>query len=247
MASSAELSSNLQYEVDQWISLLEAGRCRLQGLVDALSTTANTWPEVDGGAASGLEQWVEDMTQSIMEIIWEAEEGPDPRLDTFINWGHVDILMERYYELFDEAHVLRTTLEKRAQEGLVEYDDKCPQQTVTVATTITTTTTIDMVMFTSASMTLTMITSATLIRPIELVITTLTSTQDIKINNNNCTNYNSTAHDSGMEEGILSSCGPRSDSNYNNTNNDNDTARDIDNNTNNNNNNIDAAETDVVA
>ncbi|GBG70623.1 hypothetical protein CBR_g7925 [Chara braunii] len=170
------------------------------------------------------------MTQSIMEIIWEAEEGPDPRLDTLIKWGQVDILMERYYELFDEAQVQRTALEKRAQEGRVEYDDKGPRQTATAATTIITTSAIDKAMITSASKALTTISSATSIRPIEPVITTLTSAHDINFNNNDYTDYNSTVHDGGMEGEILRSCGLGSDSNYIITNEDIDTARGNDNN-----------------
>ncbi|GBG92791.1 hypothetical protein CBR_g57141 [Chara braunii] len=119
----ASISSDPQHEADRWISFFEAGGQRLQVLVNVLSTTAKAWPEVNGGVAS-LEQWLEGMTQFTLEIIWEAEEGPDPRLDRLINWGQANILMEWCYALFEEAHDLRAVLEERSQEWFAESEDR---------------------------------------------------------------------------------------------------------------------------
>ncbi|GBG87606.1 hypothetical protein CBR_g45758 [Chara braunii] len=65
------------------IATLEEGCKQLQTMVGVLMLRQREGVEINGGAIS-MDQWLEDMTLEMLNIMWELEEGPDPRLDLYI-------------------------------------------------------------------------------------------------------------------------------------------------------------------
>ncbi|GBG76881.1 hypothetical protein CBR_g23096 [Chara braunii] len=112
----------LQRGADAWMMILEMGYRRLQVTVGELSLQSNEEPEVERRVIS-LADWLKDMTDDMLEIIWELEEGPDPQLEACIDWRRVDGMMSYCYALFDEGCNLRDMLEERL-EGDNDKDDE---------------------------------------------------------------------------------------------------------------------------
>ncbi|GBG67619.1 hypothetical protein CBR_g749 [Chara braunii] len=114
-----ELGGELQRGADDWLMTLEEGCRRLQVMEGELSLRSHEEPEDVGGAAS-LAGWVKNMADDMLDIIWELEEGPDPQLESCIDWTRAHGMMSTCYALFAEGRNLRYKLEER----LTGNDDK---------------------------------------------------------------------------------------------------------------------------
>ncbi|GBG67295.1 hypothetical protein CBR_g434 [Chara braunii] len=117
-----ELGGELQRGADEWLMTLEKECRRLQVIVGELSLQSHEEPEVEGGAIS-VADWLKDMTDDMLDIIWELEEGPDPQLEACIDWRRVDGMMSTCYALFTESQNPRYMLEERL-EGDNDMEDE---------------------------------------------------------------------------------------------------------------------------
>ncbi|GBG60434.1 hypothetical protein CBR_g5610 [Chara braunii] len=78
-------------------------------------------PEVERGAIS-LAGWLKDKSEDMLELIWELEDGPDPRLDVCIDWRRADGIMSICKTLFKEGRDLCALLEDRL-EGDIDGEE----------------------------------------------------------------------------------------------------------------------------
>ncbi|GBG67324.1 hypothetical protein CBR_g463 [Chara braunii] len=78
--------------------------------------------KIDGGAIS-MEQWLEDRIQELLDILWELEDGPDPRLRGYIDWRRADDRLAACRTLFTLGRDLCNQLEYR--HGLLADEDDC--------------------------------------------------------------------------------------------------------------------------
>ncbi|GBG80318.1 hypothetical protein CBR_g30686 [Chara braunii] len=118
-------TSGLQQGAAEWLLTIQEGHRRFQDIVDALFTRRGDRSEADGGAPA-LIRWLDDMMQSMLDVIWELEEGPAPQLDEFINWRQAHTLMQHCYDIFEEGCDLCAALEA----GLPAQSDMCDQMFV---------------------------------------------------------------------------------------------------------------------
>ncbi|GBG76210.1 hypothetical protein CBR_g21959 [Chara braunii] len=81
---------------------MEDSRQHLQHMVSLLSVSTPPPPAVIGGAIEGA-KWVENVIQTMLEVIWVLEEGPIPELDEFVDWRQVEALSSDCYTLLDEG------------------------------------------------------------------------------------------------------------------------------------------------
>ncbi|GBG87154.1 hypothetical protein CBR_g44612 [Chara braunii] len=88
-------------------------------MVGKLSLRSHEEPEDVGGAISQA-GCVKNMADDMLDIIWELEEGPDPQLESCIDWTRAHGMMSTCYTLFIEGSNLRYKLEER----LIGDDDK---------------------------------------------------------------------------------------------------------------------------
>ncbi|GBG70546.1 hypothetical protein CBR_g6672 [Chara braunii] len=72
--------------------------------------------EIDGGAIL-MDQWLEDRTLEMLDIMWELEEGSNPWLDSYIDKRLADDRMGACKTLFTLGHNLRNQLENRQRNG----------------------------------------------------------------------------------------------------------------------------------
>ncbi|GBG88092.1 hypothetical protein CBR_g46581 [Chara braunii] len=107
-----ELGGELQRGAGDWLMTLEKGCRRLQVMVGELSLRSHEEPEDVGGAIS-LAGWVKNMADDMLDIIWELEEGPDPQLESCIDWTRARGMMSTCYALFAEGRNLHYKLEER--------------------------------------------------------------------------------------------------------------------------------------
>ncbi|GBG82000.1 hypothetical protein CBR_g34180 [Chara braunii] len=116
-----DLVGELQHRAEEWLIILEEGCKQLWTIVGVLTMRQQEGEEIDGGAIS-MDQWLEDRTQEMLDIMWELEEGPDPRLDAYIDWRRADDRMGACKALFTMGRNLRNQLEIRKGKG--EMGDK---------------------------------------------------------------------------------------------------------------------------
>ncbi|GBG87417.1 hypothetical protein CBR_g45474 [Chara braunii] len=143
----------LQRGADEWLIIMENGCRRLQELVGELSVRSNEEPGIDGGAIS-LADWLNDTTEDILDVMWELEEGPDPRLEAYIDWWWADGIMATRRVLFAKGRDLRFLLEDRLASEAITIPtiisttplstSEAATTVISTATTITTTTTMMM-------------------------------------------------------------------------------------------------------
>ncbi|GBG61514.1 hypothetical protein CBR_g21856 [Chara braunii] len=95
MVSNEELRSGAA----EWLLTIEEGARRLQEVVNILCSSHGDQLGVARGTVT-LQPWLEDMMQSMLEVIWELEEGPAPSLDDFVDWHQAGLLMHRCYDIF---------------------------------------------------------------------------------------------------------------------------------------------------
>ncbi|GBG62705.1 hypothetical protein CBR_g31722 [Chara braunii] len=119
-----ELVGELQRGADEWLRTLEKGCMQLQVMVGEPSSRSNEEPEVEGGAIS-LADWLKDMTDDMLNIIWTLEEGPDPQLEACIDWRKADGMMSTCYALFTEGRNLCYMLEERLEGDNDMEDEVC--------------------------------------------------------------------------------------------------------------------------
>ncbi|GBG85753.1 hypothetical protein CBR_g40482 [Chara braunii] len=98
-----------QQGADKWLLTIQEGCARLRSIMDALFMRGGDWLEVEEGAAADQENTM----QSMLDIIWELEEGPAPQLDEFIDWRQAETLMQRCYDIFKEGRDLFEALVER--------------------------------------------------------------------------------------------------------------------------------------
>ncbi|GBG73983.1 hypothetical protein CBR_g17694 [Chara braunii] len=101
MASVAQL----QHDADDWLFTIQEGGVRLRGIVEAMSAKGRDWRAVEGGGTALL-TWTENSMQDMLEVIWELEEGSDPRLEDLLDWRQAKTLMQRCYAIFREGQNL---------------------------------------------------------------------------------------------------------------------------------------------
>ncbi|GBG71950.1 hypothetical protein CBR_g10887 [Chara braunii] len=63
--------------------------------------------------AISMAVWLKNMADDMLDIIWWLEEGPDPQLETCIDWKRAEAMMSTCYDLFAEGRNLRYKLEDR--------------------------------------------------------------------------------------------------------------------------------------
>ncbi|GBG78089.1 hypothetical protein CBR_g26027 [Chara braunii] len=113
------LVGELRSGAEEWIIILERSCTLLQEIVGVLSLQWQEKLEVDWGAIS-MAEWLGDLTQETLDIIWELEEGPDPQLEAYIDWGRADDVMGICNALFAKSRDLHFLLEEDWQEMVVD-------------------------------------------------------------------------------------------------------------------------------
>ncbi|GBG73698.1 hypothetical protein CBR_g17040 [Chara braunii] len=115
------LERELQLGANGWLITLEKGWRWLQEIVRDMSLRLQAELEVEEGAIP-LAGWLKDKSEDMLEIIWELEEGPDPRLDVCINWRRADGIMSVCKTLFNGGCDLCALLEDRL-EGDIDGEE----------------------------------------------------------------------------------------------------------------------------
>ncbi|GBG82569.1 hypothetical protein CBR_g34945 [Chara braunii] len=175
MATMEEISEReLHLGANEWLVTLEKGRRWLHEIVGDMSLGLQMEPEVEGGAIS-LAGWMKDKSEDMMEIIWELEEGPDPRLDICIDWRRADGIMAVCKTLFNEGRDLYDLLEDRL-ESVIDREEAHVAMEVTVVTSRPTTTSITTTTITAST--------STTITTTTITTTTMTTTTNTNHNNN---------------------------------------------------------------
>ncbi|GBG91051.1 hypothetical protein CBR_g51785 [Chara braunii] len=105
MAGMTASNEQQQQRAAVWLSELEDGRRRLQEIVWVMSSPANHPSAVRGGGAQ-MADWLEDMSQQMLDIIRMMEEGPDPWLDDIIAWEQERDITCRCYDFFREGRAI---------------------------------------------------------------------------------------------------------------------------------------------
>ncbi|GBG86629.1 hypothetical protein CBR_g41692 [Chara braunii] len=96
----------------------------MQTIVGMLMQQQKEEVEINWGAIT-MDQWLENRTQEMLDILWELEEGPDPQLDVYINWRRVDDRMAACKTLFTLGRDLHNQWENRQRSGeMGEMDGK---------------------------------------------------------------------------------------------------------------------------
>ncbi|GBG78721.1 hypothetical protein CBR_g27946 [Chara braunii] len=80
--------------------------------------------EGGGGGALTLAGWMKDTSEDMLAIIWELEEGPDPRLDVCIDRRKADGVLSDCYTLFQEGRDLSDRLTARLVD-ILDREDAC--------------------------------------------------------------------------------------------------------------------------
>ncbi|GBG67604.1 hypothetical protein CBR_g734 [Chara braunii] len=65
---------------------------------------------------------MKDKSEDMLAIVWELEEGPDPRLDVYIDWRRADGIMSVCKTLFNEGRDLYA-LQEDWLEGIIDRED----------------------------------------------------------------------------------------------------------------------------
>ncbi|GBG63615.1 hypothetical protein CBR_g38926 [Chara braunii] len=112
----AILEDRLEGDIDG-----EEAHVATKEIVQDMSLWLQAEPEVEGGAIS-LAGWLKDKSEDMLEIIWELEEGPDPRLDVCIDWRRANGIMSVCKTLFNEGRDLCALLEDR-MEGDIDGEE----------------------------------------------------------------------------------------------------------------------------
>ncbi|GBG61517.1 hypothetical protein CBR_g21859 [Chara braunii] len=121
-----DLEGELRHLAEEWITALEEGCKQMQTTVGLLMQRQQDGGEIDGGAIL-MEQWLEDRIQELLDILWELEDGPDPRLEVYIDWRRADDRLAACRALFTLGRDLRNPLEYRY--GLLATEDDCGENT----------------------------------------------------------------------------------------------------------------------
>ncbi|GBG62358.1 hypothetical protein CBR_g30312 [Chara braunii] len=121
-----DLVGKLPQQAEEGITTLEEGYKQMQTIVGLLMQRQQEGGEIDGGAIS-MDQWLEDRIQELLDILWELEEGPDPRPDVYIDWRRADDRLAACRTLFTLGRDLRNQLEYRY--GLLADEDDCGENT----------------------------------------------------------------------------------------------------------------------
>ncbi|GBG92164.1 hypothetical protein CBR_g54516 [Chara braunii] len=84
-----ETTMELQQGADDWLITMERGCQQLQAVVGVLVGQMQKGSKVDVGEMK-LDEWLEARGQDMLEILWELEEGPDPRFEAYLDWRRLD-------------------------------------------------------------------------------------------------------------------------------------------------------------
>ncbi|GBG70745.1 hypothetical protein CBR_g8042 [Chara braunii] len=103
----------------------ELQRLQLQAVVGVLVGQMQKGSKVDVGEMK-LDEWLEARGQDMLEILWELEEGPDPRFEAYLDWRRLDAKMLVCQALFREGRDLHWRMEEWLEEDDIGVDGGLP-------------------------------------------------------------------------------------------------------------------------
>ncbi|GBG67244.1 hypothetical protein CBR_g88533 [Chara braunii] len=113
----------LQSGAAEWLETIEEGGCRLQEVVAILCSSHGDQSGAVGGTIT-LAPWLKDMMQSMLEVIWELEEGPTPSIEEFVDWHQAGLLMHRCYDIFRNGRNRCAALEAGLSPATTNEDSR---------------------------------------------------------------------------------------------------------------------------
>ncbi|GBG75883.1 hypothetical protein CBR_g21125 [Chara braunii] len=120
-----ETTMELQQGAYDWLITMEKGCQQLHAVVGVLLGQMQKGSKVVVGEMK-LDEWLEARGQDMLEIMWELEEGPDPRFEAYLDWRRLDAKMGVCQALFREGRDLRWRMEEWLEEDNIGADGGLP-------------------------------------------------------------------------------------------------------------------------